>query len=131
MHEAHTVQRHFARRQFDDDRFRRIHVDCDFLTAREKVVARERIAMRNLIGRVRTGNEFHRAVRSVTRRECNPRGDDVRLARATFGVDFSATLQRLRRDARQAGTQARDGALSHSGDTGSALHSGWAETRCR
>ena len=77
VHEAHMVQRDLTRLKIDRDGLRRVDFHSDFLPAREEVVFRERVAMRDLVARVRPGNEFHRAIRLVARRERDPCGDDV------------------------------------------------------
>ena len=71
------MQRHFARLQHNGDGVFFVHLDGDFLAAREQIVFREGVPVRNLFLRVRAGNEAHRAVRFIAGRECDPRGDDV------------------------------------------------------
>src|SRR5258708_7363610 len=62
MHQAHVMQRDLARRKLDFNRFGLIDLDGDFLSAREEIVFRERITMRNLIAQMCARDELHSAV---------------------------------------------------------------------
>jgi hypothetical protein len=62
-----------------------VDFDRDFLSAREHVVFRESIAVRDLIGSVRAGHELHGAIRLVARRDRDPCGYDIGLVETPVG----------------------------------------------
>src|SRR5262249_1580755 len=78
------MQRELTRAKHDVYRLRLIHLGCDLLAAGQKVILRECVDMLELSA-MRPRNHAHAAFRPVARRECNPSGDNLRLAQTPIG----------------------------------------------